>query len=48
MKRWIKRPPNSNWGDFGPDDQIGATEVFARVLSVLAPIQASRFGNILA
>jgi kynurenine formamidase len=22
-KRWQKRPPNSNWGDFGPDDQRG-------------------------
>ncbi|PAT35381.1 cyclase family protein [Vandammella animalimorsus] len=23
MKRWIQRPPGSNWGDFGPDDQLG-------------------------
>jgi hypothetical protein len=22
-KRWQDRPPGSNWGDFGPDDQIG-------------------------
>jgi kynurenine formamidase len=22
-KRWTKRPEGSNWGDFGPDDQIG-------------------------
>ncbi len=22
-KRWAKRPEGSNWGDFGPDDQIG-------------------------
>src|SRR5216683_1207007 len=21
--RWVKRPPNSNWGEFGPDDQHG-------------------------
>ncbi|RQQ45204.1 cyclase family protein, partial [Burkholderia stagnalis] len=21
--RWNKRPPGSNWGDFGPDDQKG-------------------------
>ena len=21
--RWIQRPPGSNWGDFGPDDQLG-------------------------
>lgn len=23
MKRWVNRPPGSNWGDFGEDDQIG-------------------------
>ena len=22
-KRWNRRPEGSNWGDFGPDDQIG-------------------------
>ncbi|MCZ6874837.1 MAG: cyclase family protein, partial [bacterium] len=22
-QRWKHRPPGSNWGDFGPDDQIG-------------------------
>ena len=22
-QRWQRRPPGSNWGDFGPDDQIG-------------------------
>ncbi|SNS49010.1 Putative cyclase [Noviherbaspirillum humi] len=22
-KRWVRRPPGSNWGDFGPDDQLG-------------------------
>lgn len=22
-KRWINRPPGSNWGDFGPNDQLG-------------------------
>ena len=21
--RWKRRPEGSNWGDFGPDDQIG-------------------------
>ena len=21
--RWKHRPPGSNWGDFGPDDQLG-------------------------
>jgi len=23
MKRWLRRPEGSNWGDFGEDDQIG-------------------------
>ncbi|MBH1964098.1 MAG: cyclase family protein [Comamonadaceae bacterium] len=23
MKRWLDRPPGSNWGDFGEDDQLG-------------------------
>ena len=23
MSRWLKRPEGSNWGDFGPDDQVG-------------------------
>ncbi|MDB5877448.1 MAG: hypothetical protein JWQ41_862 [Variovorax sp.] len=23
MRRWKQRPEGSNWGDFGPDDQIG-------------------------
>ena len=22
-KRWTVRPPGSNWGDFGDDDQLG-------------------------
>ena len=21
--RWKLRPPGSNWGDYGPDDQLG-------------------------
>ncbi len=23
MQRWLQRPVDSNWGDFGPDDQVG-------------------------
>jgi kynurenine formamidase len=23
QSRWKRRPPGSNWGDFGPDDQLG-------------------------
>ncbi|MCH8138836.1 MAG: hypothetical protein IH926_07780 [Proteobacteria bacterium] len=26
MGRWKHRPEGSNWGDFGPDDQIGRLE----------------------
>jgi hypothetical protein len=22
-RRWTKRPDNSTWGDYGPDDQLG-------------------------
>jgi hypothetical protein len=22
-RRWMQRPEHSNWGDFGPDDQLG-------------------------
>ena len=22
-KRWTRRPEGSNWGDFGPDDELG-------------------------
>jgi hypothetical protein len=39
MKRWTQRPPGSNWGDFGEDDEIstaamlGARERAMRVLT---------------
>jgi hypothetical protein len=23
QKRWVNRPEGSNWGDFGPDGQVG-------------------------
>ncbi|MFD1751885.1 hypothetical protein ACFSDD_21670 [Salipiger marinus] len=23
MPHWVNRPEGSNWGDFGPDDQLG-------------------------
>jgi kynurenine formamidase len=29
-QRWTKRPPGSNWGDFGPDDQIGRLNLMDR------------------
>ena len=25
--RWRQRPAGSNWGDFGPDDQLGRTNL---------------------
>ena len=29
-KRWKRRPDGSNWGDFGPDDQIGRLNLITR------------------
>ena len=29
-KRWQQRPPNSNWGEFGPDDQRGRMNYVTR------------------
>ncbi len=28
--RWKHRPPGSNWGDFGPDDQLGRLNLITR------------------
>ncbi len=28
--RWAKRPEGSNWGDFGPDDQLGRMNLITR------------------
>ena len=28
--RWKHRPPGSNWGDFGPDDQLGRLNLLTR------------------
>src|SRR5271169_1863972 len=28
--RWKHRPPGSNWGDFGPDDQLGRLNLVTR------------------
>ena len=30
QKRWKQRPPNSNWGDFGEDDQLGRVNLITR------------------
>ena len=29
-KRWKNRPPGSNWGEFGPDDQRGRMNLVTR------------------
>ena len=29
-QRWKQRPPGSNWGDFGPDDQRGRMNLVTR------------------
>jgi len=28
--RWVRRPEGSNWGDFGPDDQLGRMNLITR------------------
>jgi len=42
--RWIRRPPGSNWGDFGPDDQIGRLNLLTadKVLQGMAEVQEGR------
>ena len=30
--RWRQRPAGSNWGDFGPDDQLGRTNLIGPAL----------------
>jgi hypothetical protein len=39
--RWKRRPEHSNWGDFGPDDQLGAMNLVgkAQVLKGLAEVR---------
>jgi len=40
-KRWKNRPPGSNWGDFGPDDQRGRMNLVTRekVLQGIAEVK---------
>jgi kynurenine formamidase len=40
-QRWIRRPEGSNWGDFGPDDQIGRLNLItpAKVLEGVAEVK---------
>lgn len=40
-KRWLHRPPGSNWGDFGDDDEIGRLNLLNRekVLDGIAEVK---------
>src|SRR5688500_17049869 len=41
MTRWKQKPPNSNWGEFGPDDQRGRMNLVTRekVLQGIAEVK---------
>ena len=43
-KRWKIRPHGSNWGDFGPDDQLGRLNLLneARVLTAVKEVRTGR------
>lgn len=41
--RWTRRPEGSNWGDFGPDDQVGRLNLITPALR-LAALQEVREG----
>src|SRR5438034_445085 len=43
-KRWQHRPPGSNWGEFGPDDQRGRMNYVTRekVLQGVAEVKEGR------
>ncbi len=43
-KRWKQRPPGSNWGDFGDDDQLGRLNLLTpqKVLEGAAEIRTGR------
>ena len=42
--RWTRRPEGSNWGDFGPDDQLGRLNLLtpAKVRQGLAEVREGR------
>lgn len=44
MKRWIQRPPGSNWGDFGEDDELGRINLLTpeRVLQAVREVQVGQ------
>src|SRR5690606_16334556 len=45
MKRWINRPEGSNWGDFGPDDQLGRVNLLTQE-QVLKGVREVREGRV--
>ncbi|WP_454689403.1 cyclase family protein [Achromobacter aloeverae] len=44
MARWKQRPPGSNWGEFGPDDQLGRVNLIGeeQVLKGAREIRAGK------
>ena len=42
--RWAHRPPGSNWGEFGPDDQLGRVNLLRDPARVLRAAQEIRAG----
>lgn len=44
VPRWTHRPPGSNWGDFGPDDQRGRLNLLTpeKVLQGIAEVREGR------
>ena len=44
MKRWNRRPPGSNWGDFGEDDELGRLNLLTpqRVLAAVREVREGR------
>src|SRR5690606_783478 len=45
MKRWNHRPEGSNWGDFGPDDQLGRINLLTQE-QVLKGVREVRAGKV--
>lgn len=45
MERWTRRPEGSNWGDFGPDDQLGRVNLLTEE-QVLKGVREVREGRV--
>ncbi len=44
-RRWTRRPPGSNWGDFGPDDRLGRLNLITPEVR-LAALKEVREGRV--